>query len=81
MEKLCGIVLYKSAHVTAESIAMLPPIGHIEGHKWFFQISSQRESQKNRFALISLGKIHAFTSLSLRSPILPPQLISKRWEV
>jgi hypothetical protein len=23
-----------------ESIAMLPPFGPIEGHKWFFQISS-----------------------------------------
>ncbi len=40
-----------------ESIATLPPFGPIEGHKWFDQISSQWESQKNRFALISFGKI------------------------
>jgi hypothetical protein len=39
-----------------ESIAMLPPFGTIEGHKWFDQISSQWESQKNRFAFISFGK-------------------------
>jgi hypothetical protein len=39
-----------------ESIATLPPFGHIEGQKWFDQISSQWESQKNRFAFISFGK-------------------------
>ncbi len=27
----------------SESIAMLPPFGPIEGHQWFFQISSQWE--------------------------------------
>ncbi len=42
---------------TADSIATLPPFGPIEGHKWFFQISSQWESQKNLFAFISSGKI------------------------
>ncbi len=53
----------KVAGVTAvllagpESIATLPPFGPIEGHKWFDQISSQLESQQNRFALISFGKI------------------------
>jgi hypothetical protein len=35
----------------------LPPFGPVEGHKWFFQISSQWESQKNRIAFISFGKI------------------------
>ncbi len=40
-----------------QSIATLLPSGLIEGHKWFFQISSQWESHKNRFALISFGKI------------------------
>ncbi len=40
-----------------ESIATPPPFGPIEGHKWFDQISSQWESQKNRFPLIYLGKI------------------------
>ncbi len=41
---------------TPESIATLPPFGPIEGYKWFDQISSQWESQKNRFAFISFGK-------------------------
>ncbi len=40
-----------------ESVAMLPPFGPIEGQKWFDRISSQWESQKNRFALIYFGKI------------------------
>ncbi len=40
-----------------ESIATLPPFGPIEGHKWFFQISCQWESQKNRFEFFSFGKI------------------------
>jgi hypothetical protein len=39
-----------------ESIATLPPFSPIEGQKWFDQISSQWESQKNRFAFISFGK-------------------------
>ncbi len=40
-----------------ESVATLPPFGPIEGLKWFDQIPSQWESQKNRFALIYFGKI------------------------
>jgi hypothetical protein len=53
---------YQFVHTTVlgsnpVSIATLPPFGPIEGHKWFGQISSQWESQKNRFALISFGKI------------------------
>ncbi len=36
-------------HIHAPSI--------IEGRKWFFQISSQWESQKIRFAFVSFGKI------------------------
>ncbi len=43
--------------VTPESVATLPPFSPIEGQKWFDQISSQWESQKNRFALIYFGKI------------------------
>ncbi len=43
---------------TAESIATLPPFGPIDWQKWFFKISSQWESQKIQFALISFGKIH-----------------------
>ncbi len=35
--------------------------GPIEGQKWFFQISSQWESQKNRFALDSFGNIQFFS--------------------
>jgi hypothetical protein len=49
--------------MSMESTATLPPFGSIEGHKWFFQISSQWESQKNRFAFISFGKIQFFTTL------------------
>ena len=40
-----------------ESVATLPLFGPIEGQKWFDRISSQWESQKNRFALIYFGKI------------------------
>jgi hypothetical protein len=40
-----------------ESVATLPPFSPIEGQKWFDQISSQWESQKNRFALTYFGKI------------------------
>ncbi len=40
-----------------ESVATLPPFSPIEGQKWFDQISSQWESQKNRFALIYFGKV------------------------
>ncbi len=40
-----------------ESVATLPPFSPIEGQKWFDQISSQWESQKNRFSLIYFGKI------------------------
>ncbi len=37
-------------------IATFPPFGPIEGHKWFFQTSSQWESQKNRFAFVFSAK-------------------------
>jgi hypothetical protein len=47
---------YGSGFVS-ESVATLPPFGPIEGLKWFDRISSQWESQKNRFALIYFGKI------------------------
>ncbi len=40
-----------------EFIATLPPFGPIGEHKWFFHISNQWESQKNRFSFISFGKI------------------------
>jgi hypothetical protein len=40
-----------------ESVATLPPFSPIEGQKWFDQISSQWESQNNRFALTFFGKI------------------------
>jgi hypothetical protein len=50
-------VATKSGGTGTESIATLPPFGPIEGNKWFDQISSQWESQKNRFVFISFGKI------------------------
>ncbi len=54
-------------HSPSESIATPLPFGPILGHNWFFQISSQWESQKNRFAFISFGKNPVFTFLHLRS--------------
>ncbi len=44
-------------YVVPESVATLLPFSPIEGQKWFDQISSQWESQKNRFALNYFGKI------------------------
>ncbi len=60
----------------SEAIATLPPFGPIEGQKWFDQISSQWESQKNRFASIHIFRQNpVFTSLHLKSPVhvVPPQ--------
>ncbi len=45
------IQLCPSIWLYPESKATLPPFGPIEGHKWFFHISNQWESQKNRSAL------------------------------
>ncbi len=50
-------VLESILHPYPESVATVPPFSPIEGQKWFDQISSQWESQKNRFALIYFGKI------------------------
>ncbi len=50
-------VLFVDIYSTSASIATLPPFGPIEGQKWFDQIYSQLESQKNRFAFNSFGKI------------------------
>ncbi len=47
----------RAAEMWTESVATLPPFSPIEGQKWFDQISSQWESQRNRFALIYFGKI------------------------
>ncbi len=57
-----------------EFVATLTPFSPIEGQKWFNQISSQWESLKNRFALVSFGKNPVFTSLHLKSPVhvVPP---------
>ncbi len=61
-----------------ESVATLPPFGPIEGQKWFDQISSQWESQKNRLALIYLGKIQFLPPLHLKYPVrVVPPLISE----
>ncbi len=51
----CQIIAAAGPH--PESVATLPPFSPIEGQKWFDQISSQWESQKNRFALTYIGKI------------------------
>ncbi len=50
-------LLFSPSLMLSESVATLPPFSPIEGQKWFDQISSQWESQKNRFALIFFGKI------------------------
>jgi hypothetical protein len=50
-----------------ESIATLPPFGPVEEHQWFFQISSQWESQKNWFAFISLAKSSFYLSGQFQS--------------
>ncbi len=72
-------VAYFSSQVSHQGWvhSMLPPFGPIEGYKWFFQIFSQWESHKNRFAFISFGK-SSFTSRHLRSPVpvVPPQMIT-----
>jgi hypothetical protein len=60
----------------SESIATFPPFGPIEGHKWFFQISSQWESQMNQFVFISFGKIQflppCIWDLPFMSYLVPP---------
>jgi len=48
---------YSVRYAYPESVATLPPFSPIEVEKWFDQISSQWESQKNRFALTYFGKI------------------------
>ncbi len=66
--------------VHAEPIATLSPFAPIEGHRWFFQVSSQWESRKNRFAFICFSKIQFLPSLHLRSPVhtIPPLERSER---
>jgi hypothetical protein len=63
-------VATKSGGTGTESIATLPPFGSIEENKWFDQISSQWESQKNRFEFTSFGKIQ----------FLPPCTVLSFWD-
>jgi hypothetical protein len=53
--------------VSFESIATLLPFVPIEGQKWIDQISSQCDSQKNRFAFISFGNLLRRYDMSGRS--------------
>ncbi len=53
-----------------ESIATLPPFGPIEVQKWFDQISSQWESQKNQFAFIFSGKIQFLPPCTWNLPFM-----------
>ncbi len=55
---------------STESVATLPPFSPIEGQKWFDQISSQWESQKNRFALIYFGNIQFLPSCIWNLPFM-----------
>ncbi len=58
LEKFPGFVICGPRYAAIPgSVATLPPFSPIEGQKWFDQISSQWESQKNRFALTYFGKI------------------------
>ncbi len=57
-----------------ESIAMLPPFGPLEEHKWIDQISSQWESQKKRFALIFFGKIQFLPPCNWNLPFMSYRL-------
>ncbi len=61
-----------------ESIATLPPFGPIEEQKWFDQIYSQWESQKNRFAFNSFGKIQFLPPCIWNLPFMSYRL-SKEW--
>ncbi len=67
--------------VCSGSIATLPPF--IEGHKWFFLISCQWESQKIQFAYISLGKIQflppCIWDLPTMTHLLCPNPLSPWW--
>ncbi len=65
------------AYRSAESVATLPPFGPIEGHKWFDQISSQWESKKNWFALISFGKIQFLPPCIWNLPFMSYRLSRK----
>jgi hypothetical protein len=68
---------------TTESIATLPPFGPIEGHKWFFQISSQWSltrtglqlslSAKYSFYLPEFDISRSYRTASGRSEHLSPQ--------
>ncbi len=62
--------------MNTESVAKLPPFGPIEGQKWFDRISSQWESQKNRFALIYFGKIRFLPPCIWNIPFMSYSLCS-----
>ncbi len=66
---------------STESVATLPPFSPIEGQKWFDQISSQWESQKNRFALIYFGKIEFLPPCIWNLPFMPTASVpASIWE-
>jgi hypothetical protein len=46
---ICHPSKRKCIHLQTESIATLPPFGHLGDKKWFFQISSQWESARHRY--------------------------------
>jgi hypothetical protein len=63
----------------SESVATLPPFGPIEGQKWFDRISSQWESQKNRFSLIYFGKIRFLPPCIWNIPFVSYSLWTMNW--
>jgi len=71
--------LLQSFRMTSESVATLPPFSPIERQKWFDQISSQWESQKNRFALIYFGKIQFLTPCIWNLPFMSTASVHSRF--
>ncbi len=72
------LLFHNRAGRKSEPIATLPPFGPIEGQKWFDQISSQWESQKNRFALIYFGKIQFLPPFIWNLPFMSHGLWGRR---
>ncbi len=69
------VKIHQDLHMRlSESVATLPPFVSIEGQKWFDQIPSQWESQKNRFALIYFGKIQFLPSCIWNIPFMSYRL-------
>jgi hypothetical protein len=74
-------LLYKEIRESTESVATLPPFSPIEGQKWFDQVTSQWESQKNRFALIYFGKIQFLPTCIWNLPFMSAASVQHDWSL